>query len=344
VYEVNQWAAAAKGELRVRLNGTLVTTRKIGERGRQVQSIALPVGGLTLGNTLTLEFASDAVQGKSTESAPEENVSHASAVDLSGLAHFVELPRLDLFANAGFPFTKQADLATTAIVLSEDASPAQLGFYLDVMGFFGARTGYPALRVSVISPVQTAEATGKDLLILSTGRHSEALNQLILGPATVDQGQIRLREPASLLHKLPGLSWVMSSAPRQAEEVVSADPAPDGFISEFERPVGGHTAVVIQAADISKLEPLEDVFAGEATVAQVYGSLSFLQGGQFHSFLLGPKSYGQGSLGGVARFEFWMISSYWTLPVFLFAIAALLAFSFNRWLEERARFRLKAEL
>jgi hypothetical protein len=49
-------------------------------------------------------------------------------------------------------------------------------------------------------------------------------------------------------------------------------------------------------------------------------------------------------LGTIEHFYLWMISFYWTLPVFLFAIAALLAISFNRWLEERARFRLQSEL
>jgi cellulose synthase (UDP-forming) len=344
VYDLVKWPTTVNGELRVRLNETLITTRPIHDatvNRRQVQDIGLPVGALTLGNTLRLEFSIDS-NGAPDAQTLEESVSAASAIDLSGLAHFVELPRLDLFANAGFPFTKYGDLAGTAVVLDDDAAPKQIGFYLDVLGFFGARTGYPALRVTVVSPTQIA-AAGKDLLILGTGPHeSEWIEKLIAGPASVSQGQIRLRDLSSPLSKFPWLAWLSPDGRRGAQEVFAADPGPDGFLSEFSSPLSGdHTAIAIQALDIAKLDPLEDVFAGEATIAQVYGSLSVFQGGQVHSFILQPRSYALGQLPPVERFHLWVSSYYWSLPLLLIAITALLAVKVNGWLEERARFRLQ---
>ncbi len=349
VYDLAKWPANATGEIHVRLNRTLVTTRKIRDatlNRHQTQDIGLPVEALTLGNTLTLEFALDSAHSQTTETATEESVSPASSIDLSGLSHFVELPRLDLFANAGFPFTKQADLAGTAVVLTDDASPQQLGFYLDVLGFFGARTGYPALRLTVLSPTQTAEAANKDLLILSSSSHeSEALDRLIGGSAKVSQSQIKTRESASAFNIFRWLPGSSKDALRGAEEVFGADPGPDGFVSEFASPLGqDHTAVAIRTVDISKLEPLEDVFAGEATVAQVYGSLSLIQGGQFHSFVIEQKSYGQGQLGWLDQTHLWVASYYWLLPLFLLVVAGFLSFRVNDWLEERARYRLRAEI
>jgi cellulose synthase (UDP-forming) len=346
-YDLAKWPAAATGEVRLRLNRNLVTTRKILDAAlnrHQVQDIGLPVAALTLGNTLTLEFAVDSTRSQ-TMDATEESVSPASSIDLSGLSHFVELPRLDLFVNAGFPFTKQADLAGTAVVLADDASPQQLGLYLNVLGFFGARTGFPALRVTVLSPTQISEAAGKDLLILSTApNESESLDRLIAGSARVLQGEIRMRESSSPFSQLSWLPFARNEARRGAEEVFSADPGPDGFLSEFSSPVGeDRTAVAIRALDISKLEPLNDVLAGEATVARVYGSLSLLQGGQFHSFVLERGSSGQGKLPLVEQIHLWIAARYWILPVFLLAIAFLLAFWVNGWLEERARFRLQAQ-
>jgi len=231
------------------------------------------------------------------------------------------------------------------VVLGDDAAPPQIGFYLDVLGFFGARTGYPALRVTVVSPAQTAEAAGKDLLILGTGPHeSEWIEKLIAGPASVSQGQIRLRDSSSPLSKFPWLAWFSPDGRRGAQEVFTADPGPDGFLSEFSSPLSGdHTAVAIQALDIAKLDPLEDVFAGEATIAQVYGSLSVFQGGQVHSFILEPRSYALGQLAPVERFHLWVSSYYWILPLLLIAITALLAAKVNGWLEERARFRLQTQ-
>jgi cellulose synthase (UDP-forming) len=347
VYDLVKWPTNVNGELRIRLNETLITTRAIHDatvNRRQVQDIGLPVAALTLGNTLRLEFSIDS-KGAPDSQTLEESVSAASAIDLSGLAHFVELPRLDLFANAGFPFTKYGDLAGTAVVLGDDAAPPQIGFYLDVLGFFGARTGYPALRVTVVSPAQTAEAAGKDLLILGTGPHeSEWIEKLIAGPASVSQGQIRLRDSSSPLSKFPWLAWFSPDGRRGAQEVFTADPGPDGFLSEFSSPLSGdHTAVAIQALDIAKLDPLEDVFAGEATIAQVYGSLSVFQGGQVHSFILEPRSYALGQLAPVERFHLWVSSYYWILPLLLIAITALLAAKVNGWLEERARFRLQTQ-
>jgi hypothetical protein len=229
--------------------------------------------------------------------------------------------------------------------LGDAASPQQLGFFLDVLGFIGAKTGYPALRVSVVSPTQIGDAAGRDLLILSAAPHeSQSLDRLITGPAEVSEDKIKLRESSSPFRRfLALLPFISNDARRGAEEVASADPGPDGFLSEFPSPLSSdHTALAIRTVDITKLEPLEDAFAGQATIAQVYGSLTLLQGGQFHSFFLEPNYQGQGQLGPVERLHQWIVSYYWTIPLFLFLIAALLASSVNRWLEERARFRLEA--
>lgn len=40
-----------------------------------------------------------------------------STIDLTGFDHYIAMPNLAAFANTGFPFTKYADLAQTAIVL-----------------------------------------------------------------------------------------------------------------------------------------------------------------------------------------------------------------------------------
>jgi cellulose synthase (UDP-forming) len=347
IYDLSKWPASAIGELRVRLNGTLVTTRRIVDGAinrHQIQEIGLPVANLTLGNTLAIEFAVGGSRSQSVQAAAEESVSASSAINLSGLDHFVELPRLDLFANAGFPFTKQADLADTAVVLNDEASLQQLGFFLDVLGFLGARTGYPALRVTVVSPTESPRASGKDLLILgSSPQGSESLDRLIQGPAGVAQGEIKLRDASSPLAWLRQLPWASPDAYRAAEEVVGADPGPDGFLSEFASPVSpDHTALAIRATDVTKLEPLEDVFAGEPTIAQVYGSLTLIQGGQFHSFVLDSNRYGQGVLGPVKLLHQWLSENYGILPVFLFIIVMLLSRRLERWLEEHAAFRLHA--
>ena len=85
----------------------------------------------------------------------------SSYLDLGGAVHYTELPNLRLFAKAGFPFTRMADLSQTAVLLPSAAGPEVTGLYLDLMGYFGAQTGYPALRVQVVSPADAAQLPGQ---------------------------------------------------------------------------------------------------------------------------------------------------------------------------------------
>jgi hypothetical protein len=66
-----------------------------------------------------------------------------STIDLRGYDHFMAMPNLGVFKDAGFPFTRMADLSETAVVLPDNASAEDLGAYLSLMGRFGAATGYP---------------------------------------------------------------------------------------------------------------------------------------------------------------------------------------------------------
>ncbi len=48
----------------------------------------------------------------------------SSYIDLGGLPHWAALPNLELFSNAGFPFTRYADLSETQVVLPDQPSQA----------------------------------------------------------------------------------------------------------------------------------------------------------------------------------------------------------------------------
>src|SRR4029453_9909604 len=70
-----------------------------------------------------------------------------SSIDLRGLPHSVVLPRLELFADAGFPFTEWPDLGRTAVVLPNVSTIADYEAALELAGFFGAQTGAPATSI-----------------------------------------------------------------------------------------------------------------------------------------------------------------------------------------------------
>src|SRR5690606_8638559 len=98
--------------------------------------------------------------------APVGEVLRDTRLDLGDAPHFARMPRLDLFANAGYPFTRRADLAETAVVLPASPSIEQVGLFLDLLGFFGRQTGYPALLADVSLGGQGV--ADKDVLLIGS--------------------------------------------------------------------------------------------------------------------------------------------------------------------------------
>src|ERR1019366_914291 len=100
-------------------------------------------------NVLELKFMfQPAVSGNCANAAPpslQGAILKDSYLDITGIPHSAMLPNLGLFANAGYPFTRKADLADTSVVLPDEPSINELEMFLTMMGHFGAQTGYPVL-------------------------------------------------------------------------------------------------------------------------------------------------------------------------------------------------------
>jgi cellulose synthase (UDP-forming) len=343
-YELARWTSRMRGEMRIKLNGQYVTTRPLSAASGQEKrstTIGLPVDHLFPTNTLTIEFSVEGSQPAGGRSTPEQAIRRDSSLDLSGLAHYIEMPRLDLFASSGFPFTKFADLSETAVILPHSLSSQQASLYLALLGFFGARTGYPALRVSVLYPEQTAAAGKKHLLVIGGGDEEGTAALKYSGPARVDGAGIRISPRPDMLSFLP---WRKSAdESRLAADVLIADPPPTGFISEFASPFGKHATVVsFQARNASQYSDLEQLFGENTHLADIQGNLSLLQDGQLHSFILNAKTYSYGNLRWDERWRNWAQQHYWVLPLLLLLAAAILGSQLNAWLEARARLRLES--
>src|SRR6202012_955387 len=90
----------------------------------------------------------------------------SSFLDLRGLPHWAAMPNRELFANAGFPFTRFADLSQTTIVMPQQASQQEISLMLMLLAHFGEQTGYPTLRVKVGGSTNLKQDA--DYLILGT--------------------------------------------------------------------------------------------------------------------------------------------------------------------------------
>ena len=80
------------------------------------------------------------------------------------------MPSLRAFANAGFPFTRMADLSETVVVLPSELNAREIETYLQLLGFIGASSGYPAVGVEVVNDWVPAQLEDKDILAISAHR------------------------------------------------------------------------------------------------------------------------------------------------------------------------------
>lgn len=341
-YELAHWTSDTRGELRVKLNGLYVTARRLStgsgsEKGST--TIGLPVDQLFAANTLTIDFAVDGPQFAANRRTPEQTILRSSSLDLQAMEHYVEMPRLDLFASSGFPFTEHAGLSTTAVIVPRNLSSEQTSLYLALLGFCGARTGYPALRVSVLYAEQAASAKQKHLLVIGGEDEQGGAELFESSPASVSGGTINVSSPAGILGFRPWRGVADQS--RLAGDLLSAQPPPSAFIAQFQSPYAKNATVIsFQASGPSHYSELEQVFAENTNLENIQGNLSLLQDGKLHSFTLKSKAYSYGHLRWDDRWRTWAASHFWAIPLLLL-LAALIASSYmNRWLENRAKLRL----
>ncbi|WP_322028832.1 cellulose biosynthesis cyclic di-GMP-binding regulatory protein BcsB [Paraburkholderia sp. J76] len=99
----------------------------------------------------------------------------ASTIDISQLPRYTAMPDLGAFANAGFPFTRLADLSETAVILPTQPVADDYSAYLTLMGSMGQATGYPVLGVTVGTPAEVETLRRKDLLVLASGDNQPLL-------------------------------------------------------------------------------------------------------------------------------------------------------------------------
>ncbi len=80
-----------------------------------------------------------------------------STIDFSKYYHFIPMPDLRAFANAGFPFSRMADLSQTITVMPKAPNEAQMETLLNTVGFIGAQTGFPAINLTVTDDGSTIQ-------------------------------------------------------------------------------------------------------------------------------------------------------------------------------------------
>jgi cellulose synthase (UDP-forming) len=328
------------GRLTVQLNGVTVASLPVSATSeadsRKSEYVEIPANGLRpFRNTLTFDFAFE--RGRDHAGAILRN----SELDLRGLRHFTAMPRLELFSEAGFPFTRAADLARTAVVMPENPTPAELEFFLNMSGFFGAQTGSPMTLLTVVDAAGIRSVEAKDLVVLGSAEDQPLLSDWAAElPVTIDQGDFRTSNRVSWAQRLQ-TGYLLSSMAntRLLRELLRSDIQADGVIEGLRSPLNSARSAVVFALRDRNHDSFSRMFLPAGTAGSVYGTVSIAQNGRFHSFAL-AESYELGALDLRNTVSFWVHTYLWIMPVAALLGASLCAAWLRRWLERRARLRL----
>jgi cellulose synthase (UDP-forming) len=351
-YRYNPLPLDNKSTLQVFINNAYVSSTPLphGENATADLETVLPVQRMNLrpfSNTLKSTFIfQPAKTGKCTDTAPmnlQGSIQKDSYLDIQGIPHLAVLPDLEIFANAGYPFTRKADLADTAVVLPSSAAPEEIELYLTLMGHFGAQTGYPVLNVTVTDSDGMKSDRRKDYIVLGTIDDQPAIRRLNPElPVTIEENGLHIQDTQGFFAPLEHAWWkVRSSDHVQSGQLETAGGLPDALVEGIEWPRGSSRSVVVIALrDRSVIPNFLTVFLKTSQSSDIAQSVSVLQGTKFVSYRIGNDVYRVGSLSVPTQLNMLFREFPWLMAVATVLIALILAVLVRPMLRRRARTRL----
>ncbi|MCR0982515.1 UDP-forming cellulose synthase catalytic subunit [Roseomonas populi] len=222
-----------------------------------------------------------------------------STIDLSAAYRFTELPNLAYFVGSGFPYTKMADLSTTAVVLPDRASALEVSSALNLVGRIAAIVGYPATRIDVARPGGLDAVKDRDLIVIGPLNRQPALAQLLRdGPITVDGNRVTVALPDAL----EGFRNIFISDDRRLErERLTATLGGQGgegsgLLIGFQSPLNGDRSVVaLTGSSPQGMEAMLGALRDPDQQPRIQGDVSTISNGRVESFKV-SRNYGVGSL------------------------------------------------
>jgi cellulose synthase (UDP-forming) len=319
---------------------------------KTVKDLPVPVVNLRpFSNSLSFDFTFQLLKKQGCEDTTPINMQGAilrdSYLDLRGYPHYAPLPNLEIFANAGFPFTRLADLSETTVVLPAQPTEQEIETFVTLMGHFGRQTGFPVLRVTVAGTDVLKQGASNDFIVIGTGDDQpgfDTINDSL--PVAVRSGKIQVRDTQGFfVNVLHHAWWKLKSDEHTESGDLTAAGVPDTIIEGIKSPfdlVGDRSIVVIHFKDANAFEPFMAAFLEEQQSSEISGSVSVLHGAQFQSFRIGSEVYHVGVLPWWSwlRLTLWFMQNPWVVAIVIFILVLLLAVWIRHWLRGRARARL----
>lgn len=310
---------------------------------------ALPTWLLFGQNQLLFNFDARPIDRGACRRTPGDirmSVDSDSTLDFRRGYHFAELPNLSYFAEAAFPFSRMADLSETTVVLPSHVDAGTAGAFLDLMGFFGASTWYPAAGVQIMTADQVGAAQpGGDIVVLGTAEQlGSATSLLSRSPYVIRDGRIQVGEHMGL----QGIWYLFQDRDHAGLKngVTARLNAPiveAGLMLAAQSPYDHARSVVAFTGDTpERIHDLVLSLRNKTDLPSLQGDLVIKNGNQFTSYRTAP-TYTVGSLPLWVRADWYL--SHHPLALYLTGLAgaALTALGVWGWLRRLSRRRIENE-
>lgn len=263
-----------------------------------------PLPGGTVDNCVTFQSVPNRVV-----------IADDSTIDFSNYYHFLAMPDLRAFANAGFPFSRMADLSESIVVMPKTPDQTQVSTLLEAMGTIGAQTGFPAINLTLTDDGSQLQGKNADILVI--GSIPDALKDDKRIDLLVDATRSWVKTPQRH-NDLPDIMLDSSDRQANAQTAVSSSGAMAAVIG-FQSPFDDQRSVVALLADSPRgYELLNQAMNDTGKRAAMFGSVSVVRESGVNSLRVGDVYY----VGHLPWFEriWYALSNH---PILLAVLAAL---------------------
>jgi len=354
-YRYNSIPIGPISSMQVRINNAFLGSVPLvpGQQESREMKVNVPVPVVDLrpfSNSLSFDFTFQLLKKGGCQDTTPINMQGAilrdTYLDLRGYPHYAPMPNLEIFSNAGFPFTRIADLAETTVVLPATPTAQEIETFVTLMGHFSRQTGYPALRVTVAGADALQQGAKTDFLIIGTGDDQPGFDKLKNRlPVALHSGQVQVHDTqgffAPVLHKA---WWKVDSGEHTESGDLVAGGTPDTVIEGIKSPYDSdndRSIIAIHFKDAAAFEPFMAAFIKVQQSSAISGSVSVLHGTQFQSFRIGADVYHAGVLPWWTRWSFFFGEKPWLIVVVAMFLTLVLSVWVRQWLRNKARARLK---
>ena len=269
-----------------------------GTTASAAQRVGIPAFRVGSNNQMQFQFHIDS-QKTALCSSTATDVARAaidpdSTIDFSQFSHYTGLPNLAYFANSGYPFTRLADLADTAVVVPDAPTATDQEALLSLLGHMGKWTGLPSLRVTVVPTAKIDTVRDHNLLLIGTGSGAATLEKWGKSlPLLIARGktEISLRDQRTSIRS----NWLAGMREDPVTPVGRAILSADGPVAAlvgFESPLAdGNTVVALTATEDRRVADVLDALENPGKVAQMRGDLTVIRQDQVDGLRLGERYY-----------------------------------------------------